>query len=51
MLLSNARCVQLFFWNWVRWSALSELHDADEAEALPDYAAPSDDKLAAKLAP
>ena len=40
---------QLFFWNWVRWSALSELYDAADAEA-DEADAPPDDIAAAKLA-
>jgi hypothetical protein len=41
----------LFFWNWVRYAALAELHDAADAEADEAEAATrGDDKLAAKQA-
>ena len=48
--------LQLFFWNLVRFTALSDFHDAaddagaDDAECAAVYDAPADDIAAAKLA-
>ena len=46
---------QLFFWNLVRFIALSEFHnaadaDTDDAESAATYDAPANDIAAAKLA-
>ena len=48
--------LQLFFWNLVRFTALSDFHDAadddaaDDAECAAAYDAPDDGIAAAKLA-
>ena len=51
-MIARGGASQLFFWNWVRYSALSELHDAADAEAEEAEAAASydDDVTAAKVA-